>query len=188
MKPATSEIVARVQQCEAELRASAWFSRVRKQLRAFAFEALHVRCVAIGEPGHAQVQYQIAFLLLLLEEHGCTGSVWDPVLRKQDFTVFAHFGIAVTKQDPPAAVAEHCLWFAPHAPYFLEPELVEKVRGCVYIGNNLLLYRAGSVRDKRLVDDAKSNWTVVPLKEQKNLPWHEGFINTAIQQRKAPDA
>lgn len=181
----TAETIDQILQCKNELGSSSWFSKARKQLRSFNFKPGYIRCVAIGEPADLQVKYQIAFLLLLIDEYKCAASVWDPILRKQDFPVFENFEIPVCKSHP-AESKQNCLWFAPHAPYFLEPELIELVgTQNLYIGNNMAMYRPDSVRDKKVMEDAVKNWKIEAFKEQKSTPWMQGFINTAIQQKRA---
>lgn len=180
-KKSSTDLIQCIEEFKIELKQSSWFSKVRKQIKSLATNCDFIRCLAIGEPKDQQVQYQIAFLLLLIDEYNCPSSVWDPILKKQDIQLFQELEIEVTKKNP---TDSNCLWFVPHAPYFLEPEIIQKIGTNVYIGNNMTMYRAGSVRDPKLVEAAKQEWTILPLKEQKNNNWYQGFINTAVQQLK----
>lgn len=183
MPPSEQTLVELVEQKQTELARSPFLAAVLRALKPFQPEIDDIRFLAVGNFGvdDMSVEYQTA-LALLLQQHFNAKQItaWDPNFKKRDLRVLSELGIRVLQKDPPSSNTR--LWFVPHAPYFLEPDLLNRVGTNIYIGNDLNLARENTMRDDKACEPYRCQARVVPLKVKPKDPYEPAFRNTAIHQ------
>lgn len=177
------ELVESVFNAKKELENAAITAALLKELRKFSVTAKELRFLAVGNFGleHKNAEYQTALALILWERlHLRAVTAWDPNFKKRDLRALSSLGIHVKEKDPQNA--EGLLWFVPHAPYFLEPSLLERIKSDVYIGNDLSRSDANTMRDANNCAWYRDIAQISALKVKPKDPWKEAFKNTAIHQ------
>lgn len=174
-------VVEDIDKKRAELSQSPFLAASGRTLKTYTTSSPEIRFLAVGNFDEPWPAYQTAVALWLAEVLKAKKiTAWDPNFKKKDVRVLQELGIQVKEKDPQNV--QDVVFFVPHAPYFLEPQLLKRVKNCVYIGNDLTMKDDSTMRDHRELDWYVEKARITPLKVKPKDPWREAFKNTAFHQ------
>ena len=170
-----------VEEKRIELERSPLYAAVLRALKPHPV-VTDIRFLAVGNfvLADRNAEYQTALALLLQAHFDADVTAWDPNFKKSDLRILSALGIRVVERDPKPSPTR--LWFVPHAPYFLEPDLLRRVGTNVYIGNDLTLETENTMRDVKACEPYRQQAKITPLKVKPKDPYREAFKNTAVHE------